>query len=464
MTVTGKTDPAHGTLTLVSGVLTYTPAANYFGTDGFVYTVSDGLLTDTAAVTITVSSVNDDPDAVDDSTTAVRDSAAAPVGVLGNDTDVENDPLLITAKTNGVHGTVAITGGGTGLTYDPFTGHNGADTFTYTISDGHGGTDTATVSVTIAGENRAPNAVNDVGVSVPEGAAATAIDVLANDDDPDGDSFTIIARTHGAHGAVVITGGGTGLTYDPVSLYHGPDTFTYTIRDPGGKVDTATVVVTVVRDTAAPIVVPPAQRFLGQTVGSTLKTRITWSATDAGSGIKSYTAQVSTNGGTWTTITLVTPTRNFVDRSLTDGRSYRFRVRAVDREGNLSAWHYSVTFRPARFQESTSLATYVGTWGISKSLNALGGAARTAATADKTVTFTASAYDIALVWTRTATSGSADIYVDGIFASRINLRSTSTVFRQLLFARHWATLATHSVQIRPTGTGRIDIDAFVVLR
>ena len=31
LTVTAKTDPAHGTLTLVSGVLTYTPAANYFG-------------------------------------------------------------------------------------------------------------------------------------------------------------------------------------------------------------------------------------------------------------------------------------------------------------------------------------------------------------------------------------------------------------------------------------------------
>ena len=38
------------------------------------------------------------------------------------------------------------------------------------------------------------------------------------------------------------------------------------------------------------------------------------------------------------------------------------------------------------------------------------------------------------------------------------------MFRQLLFARHWATLATHSVEIRPIGTGRVDIDAFVVLR
>ena len=171
MTVVAKTDPAHGTLTLIAGTLTYTPSANYFGTDGFVYTVSDGVLTDTAAVTITIKPVNDAPDAVDDSATIARDAAATAVGVLGNDTDPESDPLLITAKTNGAHGTVAITGGGTGLTYDPFTGYTGADTFTYTVSDGHGGTDTATVTITVTGANRAPNAVNDVSMSVPEGAA-----------------------------------------------------------------------------------------------------------------------------------------------------------------------------------------------------------------------------------------------------------------------------------------------------
>jgi Big-like domain-containing protein len=45
---------------------------------------------------------------------------------------------------------VAITGGGTGLTYDPQANKHGGDTFTYTISDGHGGFDTATVEVTIA--------------------------------------------------------------------------------------------------------------------------------------------------------------------------------------------------------------------------------------------------------------------------------------------------------------------------
>ena len=143
-------------------------------------------------------------------------------------------------------------------------------------------------------------------------------------------------------------------------------------------------------------------------VGSTLKTRITWSATDAGSGIKSYQVQSSTNGGTWTALPLTAPTRNFIDRSLADGVPYRFRVRATDGVGNVSPWRYTSTFKPARFQESTVLATYVGTWGTWKTVNHLGGAARYAGTADRKVTFKVTAYDIGLVWARTTTSGSAE--------------------------------------------------------
>src|SRR4029077_4646998 len=67
LSVTSKTNPLHGTLTLVSGFLSYTPAANYSGSDSFDYTVSDGALTDTATVSITVTPVNDAPVAVDDS-------------------------------------------------------------------------------------------------------------------------------------------------------------------------------------------------------------------------------------------------------------------------------------------------------------------------------------------------------------------------------------------------------------
>ena len=54
--------------------------------------------------------------------------------------------------------------------------------------------------------------------------------------------------------------------------------------------------------------------------------------------------------------------------------------------------------------------------------------------------------------------------MDGVFAARINLRSATLTFRQLVFARHWPTLASHTIEIRPIGTGRVDLDAFVVLR
>ena len=114
------------------------------------------------------------------------------------------------------------------------------DTFDYTL--GPGGT-AATVSVTVTCVDDPPTAVDDTA-SVVEQSGATAIDVLANDLDPDGGPpLSIILVTDPANGTVVVTGGGTGLTYAPDADFCGttPDTFTYTLD--GG--DTATVSVTV---------------------------------------------------------------------------------------------------------------------------------------------------------------------------------------------------------------------------
>ena len=58
------------------GTVTYTPTANFVGTDTFTYTVTDGTGgTDTATVTITVTAVNDAPVAVDDTATVDEDTA-----------------------------------------------------------------------------------------------------------------------------------------------------------------------------------------------------------------------------------------------------------------------------------------------------------------------------------------------------------------------------------------------------
>ena len=46
----------------------------------------------------------------------------------------------------------------------------------------------------------------------------------------------------------------------------------------------------------------------------------------------------------------------------------------------------------------------------------------------------------------------------------INLHSTSISFRQLVFQHHFTTLATHKIEIRPIGGGRVYLDAFLLYR
>jgi hypothetical protein len=356
----------------------------------------------------------------------------------------------------------ALNGNGTGYT-----------SFTFQVQDdggtANGGIDLDpspnTMTLDVTAVNDAPNAVNDAGVTVPEGAGPTYVAVLANDIDPDGDTMTITAKTNGTHGAVAITGGGTGLTYDPVSRYHGTDVFTYTVSDGNGKTDTATVLVTIPKDTTKPIVVAPAQRFPGQTVATTTtKVRLGWSGSDPGSGIVKYQLQASVNGGTFANVTLASATSTTIDRTLTTGATYRFRVRATDFEGNTSGYQYGPTFKVLRFQESSSTLTWTGAWNATTSASMLGGHGKSTTSTTRRVTFSNYGSDFAWIATRTATSGSAQVWVDGVLVTTVNLRSSSTLYRQLVFARHFTTPGAHTVEIRPMGGGRVDIDAFTVLR
>jgi hypothetical protein len=148
---------------------------------------------------------------------------------------------------------VVITGGGTGLTYepDPTYCNDGSptDDFTYTLNGGS----TATVSMTVTCDDEAPVAFDDAA-TMDEDSAPTAIDVLVNDTDADGGPKLIQSATQPANGNVVVTGGGTGLTYEPAADYCNDgtptDDFTYTLN--GGSTATVSVTVTCVADLVPP--------------------------------------------------------------------------------------------------------------------------------------------------------------------------------------------------------------------
>ena len=94
LSVTSATDAPHGTTTVnANGTVHYVPDANYNGTDGFSYSIADGHGgTASASVAITVSAVNDNPVAVND-TASTSEDTAVDVNVLANDTDVDGDTL-----------------------------------------------------------------------------------------------------------------------------------------------------------------------------------------------------------------------------------------------------------------------------------------------------------------------------------------------------------------------------------
>jgi large repetitive protein len=233
---------ANGTVACSSaGTCTYTPDADYSGSDSFEYTVSDGRGgSDVGLVSVTVTPANDPPVAVDDSLTTAEDTQAQ-VDVLANDTDVDGGAPSVTGSTNGVHGIVSCDPAGT-CAYTPAANYSGADTFSYTVSDGNGGTDTGSVSVSVTPENDAPVADDDALTTQVD--TQGAVNVLAGDTDVDGDTLTIDATSDPDHGSVACNPTTGVCTYTPDAAYVGPDSFTYTVGD-GQATDQGLVSVTV---------------------------------------------------------------------------------------------------------------------------------------------------------------------------------------------------------------------------
>ena len=90
--------------------------------------------------------------------------------------------------------------------------------------------------------NNPPMASDDMGTTVQ--GQSVMIDVLANDEDADGEQLTITAVTQGDDGIVTIAANGATVTYTPNAGFTGSDEFTYTVSD-GTDQDTATVMVSV---------------------------------------------------------------------------------------------------------------------------------------------------------------------------------------------------------------------------
>jgi VCBS repeat-containing protein len=248
LTAAVVTGPGHGTLTLnADGSFTYTPAANFNGTDSFTYRASDGSLTsDPATVTMTVTPVSDPPAATDDAYNTDEDTpltVAAP-GVLANDTDPDGNQLSAVLGSGPSHGTLTFNANGS-FTYTPAVNFNGSDSFTYRASDGALTSNVATVAITVSAVNDTPTAAADA-YSTAEDTALTvnAPGVLANDSDADGNQLSAELGSGPSHGTLTLDADGS-FIYTPAANYHGTDSFSYRASDGGLESGLTTVAITV---------------------------------------------------------------------------------------------------------------------------------------------------------------------------------------------------------------------------
>ncbi len=258
--VTVTNAPANGSTSVNTGtgVITYTPNADFNGSDSFTYTVSDllgGTSSDTT-VSITVNAVNDAPVASGDVANTPEDNPVL-IDVAANDSDVDSGDAvdsatlaIVAAPTNGS----AVVSAGQ-IQYTPDADYSGSDSFTYTIDDQNGATsNVATVMVNVSGVNDAPVASDD-SVTTDEDTAVD-VDLLTNDSDVDGtvDATTVAVVTNPTSGSVGIDPVTGVATYTPAANSNGSDSFTYVVQDDGNATsNTATVTVTVNSVNDAPV-------------------------------------------------------------------------------------------------------------------------------------------------------------------------------------------------------------------
>ena len=238
---TASIDPA-------TGLWSYTPNADFNGSDSFTVTITDDAgNTATQVISVTVTPV---ADITNDSLTTNEDTAISAnvlTGTNGATADSFEGTPVLTGVTQGANGTVTFLANGT-VTYTPNANFAGSDSFTYTITSG-GVTETATVTVTVTAVNDPTVVTGGTSGSGNEDTTLTATDVEGLSD---GTVFTVTAAA--TNGTASINPA-TGLwSYQPNPDFNGSDSFTVTITDDAGNTTAQVISVIVMAVNDAPTV------------------------------------------------------------------------------------------------------------------------------------------------------------------------------------------------------------------
>lgn len=212
-------------------------------------------------------------------------------------------------------------------------------------------------------------------------------------------------------------------------------------------------------DDLAPVVSPLSLSFALGTVGTTTPVKVAWSILEEESGVGEIYLSQSRTRPTSEYLTLTYgPTIRSTIRSLRLGYRYDMMLQAIDKAGNGGQTPHVI------LTPTISSGTSIGTWSTQSGSSFLGGSTRYSTRAGSRMSLTITGRAVAFVTTKASNRGKAEIWVDGVKKATLDLRSSSTRYRQVVWRMSWATAGTHTVQVRVLGTSgrpRVDVDAFL---
>lgn len=282
--------PSSGTFVgNTNGSFTYTPIANYNGTQTVTYTACDASAACTSGtLTLVVNALNDLPVAGNDVYTINEDQPL--VGNLNsNDSDVEGQVLSYTLLTPALQGTLNLSSNGS-FNYQPSPNYNGSESLSVQVCDTQMGCVTSTLNITINAVNDAPVVSND-NYSVNEEGTLN-VSVATNDTDVETTQLTYTIVTQVSVGSVSLSTNGQ-LTYTPPANYFGTQTFTYSACDNGSLCGMATVTIQVLNVNDAPVV---ASETFGMLMNTMYSSSVATNDSDADGEVLSYTFSYTGEG------------------------------------------------------------------------------------------------------------------------------------------------------------------------
>ncbi len=236
LTITEVTAPANGSASISGAAVLYTPRAGFTGSDSFSYTISDGALTATATVSITVRIAP--PVAVDDTGRTPR-GVPLELNLLANDRAVEGESLTLIAVDGASNGSIEFSASGQ-LRYTPAAGFVGEEVLGYRVRSSGGLAAEAVVRITVFAE--APLPQPDAVTTQVD--VAVSVNVLSNDRDPAGDRLSLVEVAQPANGSLSFDANGE-VRYTPAAGFVGTETLTYRIRNEAGIEASSTLTITV---------------------------------------------------------------------------------------------------------------------------------------------------------------------------------------------------------------------------